>query len=148
MPSAVAAIPDRPTSLIVFRATVIPGVATLVSLVIGVTYGATSGYVGGWVDNLLMRIVDVLYSVPFIFLVIFLITILNENTVPIQQLGNKTLKVWLLDHGIDRIKVFASYQMVDLRDEVDAILLAGTITQILGENGQAVEYGQPLFVIE
>jgi ABC-type dipeptide/oligopeptide/nickel transport system permease subunit len=52
--------------------------ATLCSLLIGVVYGALAGYVGGRVDNLMMRIVDVLYSVPFIFVVIFLITILNE----------------------------------------------------------------------
>ena len=51
--------------------------ATLCSLIIGVSYGAVSGFFGGWIDNLMMRIVDVLYSIPFIFVVIFLITILN-----------------------------------------------------------------------
>lgn len=81
-------------------------VATLVSLVIGVTWGATAGYLGGWVDNVMMRIVDVLYSVPFIFLVIFLISILSENTVGIAYLGGKTLKVWLADNGFDRIRIF------------------------------------------
>jgi ABC-type dipeptide/oligopeptide/nickel transport system permease subunit len=55
-------------------------VATLVSLVIGVTYGAVAGYLGGWVDNLMMRIVDVMYSIPFIFVVIFLITVLSAET--------------------------------------------------------------------
>ncbi len=55
-------------------------VATLVSLVIGVTYGAVAGYVGGAVDNLMMRFVDVLYSIPFIFVVIFLITIFSAET--------------------------------------------------------------------
>ena len=39
-------------------------VATLVSLVIGVSYGAIAGYLGGRVDNIMMRIVDVLYSIP------------------------------------------------------------------------------------
>jgi ABC-type dipeptide/oligopeptide/nickel transport system permease subunit len=56
-------------------------VATLVSLVIGVTYGAVAGYLGGRVDNLMMRVVDVMYSIPFIFVVIFLITILSAETV-------------------------------------------------------------------
>ena len=56
-------------------------VATLVSLVIGVTFGAVAGYLGGRVDNLMMRIVDVMYSIPFIFVVIFLITILSAETV-------------------------------------------------------------------
>ena len=69
-------------------------VATLVSLTIGVTYGAVSGYFGGWIDNLMMRIVDVLYSVPFIFLVIFIITVLNEHT--------ETLAAY----GVDRITIF------------------------------------------
>jgi len=56
-------------------------VATLVSLVIGVTYGAVSGYLGGWVDNAMMRVVDILYSIPFIFVVIFIITILHQDEV-------------------------------------------------------------------
>ena len=45
-------------------------VATLVSLVIGVAWGATAGYIGGVVDEAMMRIVDVLYALPFIFFVI------------------------------------------------------------------------------
>lgn len=56
-------------------------VAAFVSLVIGVTYGATSGYLGGWVDSVMMRIVDVLYSIPFIFVVIFVITVLSDESV-------------------------------------------------------------------
>lgn len=71
-------------------------VATLVSLVIGVTYGATAGYLGGRVDNIMMRTVDVLYSVPFIFVVIYIITILRAEKV----------KLWLADHGVDQIMVF------------------------------------------
>ncbi len=45
-------------------------VATCVSLIIGVTYGLISGYVGGKADAVLMRIVDVLFALPFIVLVI------------------------------------------------------------------------------
>lgn len=71
-------------------------VATLVSLVIGVTWGATAGYVGGWVDDAMMRTVDVLYSIPFIFVVIFLLTILSEDSI----------KDWLEGWGIDRITIF------------------------------------------
>ena len=48
-------------------------VATLVSLLIGVAWGATAGYLGGVVDEAMMRIVDVLYALPFIFFVILLI---------------------------------------------------------------------------
>jgi oligopeptide transport system permease protein len=56
-------------------------VATLVSLVIGVTYGAVAGYVGGRVDSLMMRFVDVLYSLPFIFFVIILMVIFHRSLV-------------------------------------------------------------------
>lgn len=71
-------------------------VATIVSLVIGVTYGAVSGYCGGWVDDAMMRFVDVLYSVPFIFVVIFLLTILGEERIADE------LAYW----GINRITIF------------------------------------------
>ena len=47
-------------------------VATLVSLLIGVGYGAVAGYFGGRVDGLMMRAVDVLYALPFMFFVILL----------------------------------------------------------------------------
>jgi oligopeptide transport system permease protein len=53
--------------------------ATLVSLVIGVAYGAISGFVGGRTDNVLMRIVEILYSLPFIFLVIVLVVFFGRN---------------------------------------------------------------------
>jgi len=49
--------------------------ATIVSVVIGVAYGAVSGYAGGRTDAIMMRIVDVLYSLPFLFLVILVMTL-------------------------------------------------------------------------
>jgi oligopeptide transport system permease protein len=54
-------------------------VATLVSLMIGVTYGAVAGYLGGKVDALMMRFVDILYSLPFIFFVIILMVVFGRN---------------------------------------------------------------------
>jgi oligopeptide transport system permease protein len=54
-------------------------VATLVSLLIGVLYGAVAGYLGGRTDALMMRIVDVLYSLPFVFFVIILMVIFDRN---------------------------------------------------------------------
>ena len=53
-------------------------VGTLVSLVIGVLWGAIAGYVGGKTDDVLMRIVDVLYSLPSIIFVIVLMTTLGS----------------------------------------------------------------------
>jgi oligopeptide transport system permease protein len=70
------------------RISIIVGiVATLVSLTIGVTYGALAGYIGGWVDDVMMRFVDILYSIPFIFVVIFIITILDGFKPQLQELG-------------------------------------------------------------
>jgi oligopeptide transport system permease protein len=71
-------------------------VAATVSLIIGVSYGATAGYLGGWIDSLMMRIVDTLYSIPFLFVVIFIITVLSEekNKAALESLG------------IDRITIF------------------------------------------
>ena len=54
-------------------------VATAVSLVIGVIWGATAGYLGGRVDELMMRIVDALYALPFIFFVILLMVTFGRN---------------------------------------------------------------------
>ncbi|WP_280563624.1 MULTISPECIES: ABC transporter permease subunit [unclassified Chromohalobacter] len=54
-------------------------VATFVSLVIGVLYGAISGYVGGRLDSAMMRFVDIMYSLPFMFLVILLMVVFGRN---------------------------------------------------------------------
>lgn len=54
-------------------------IATIVSLAIGVGYGALSGFVGGRIDGFMMRVVDLLYSLPYIFLVIVLMTIFNHD---------------------------------------------------------------------
>jgi len=53
--------------------------ASVVSLVIGVGYGAIAGFAGQRLDGLMMRFVDVLYSLPYIFLVIVLMVIFNRN---------------------------------------------------------------------
>jgi len=54
-------------------------IATLVSLVIGVAYGSIAGFFGGFLDEIMMRFVDVLYSLPYIFLVIILMVVFNRN---------------------------------------------------------------------
>lgn len=55
--------------------------ATVVAISIGVLYGATSGYLGGRTDQMMMRVVDVLYSLPFIFFVIMLVVFFGRNFV-------------------------------------------------------------------
>jgi oligopeptide transport system permease protein len=62
--------------------------AALTSLTIGVAWGAIAGLVGGRVDNWMMRAVDVLQSIPTIFVVIFLLSFLNA---PTAELGGRRL---------------------------------------------------------
>ena len=54
-------------------------VATLVSVLIGVPVGAISGYLGGKTDQILMRVVDALYALPFILIVILLVVVVGRN---------------------------------------------------------------------
>jgi oligopeptide transport system permease protein len=55
--------------------------ATSVSLVIGVAYGAIAGYLGGRIDSLMMRFVDILYALPFMFFVILLTVVFGRHIV-------------------------------------------------------------------
>src|SRR5436190_12903391 len=66
-------------------------ISTMVSLIIGVSYGATAGYLGGRIDNLMMRIVDILYSIPYILIVIVLLAVFGGPSTPewIQWLSAK-----------------------------------------------------------
>jgi oligopeptide transport system permease protein len=70
--------------------------AAAVSLVIGVSYGAIAGYAGGIIDAGMMRGVDILYCIPFIFVVINLIMLLSDDE----------MKVRLARFGIDQIMIF------------------------------------------
>jgi oligopeptide transport system permease protein len=56
-------------------------VATMVSLLIGISYGAIAGYLGGRIDQVMMRIVDILYAMPFMFLVILLMVMFGRNII-------------------------------------------------------------------
>ena len=62
---------------------VISLVSTTISLVIGVTWGATAGFIGGRTDALMMRFVDVLYSLPYLFIVIILTTLFERGSLPV-----------------------------------------------------------------
>jgi oligopeptide transport system permease protein len=53
--------------------------ATAVALLIGVSWGLAAGWLGGRIDGLMMRIVDVLYALPFMFLVILLMVLFGRN---------------------------------------------------------------------
>jgi oligopeptide transport system permease protein len=85
-------------------------IATIVSLLIGVSYGATAGYVGGRMDDLMMRVVDVLYSLPYVIIVIVLLALLPAKT-PTGQLAQLFLALgavsWLTMARIVRGQVMS-----------------------------------------
>lgn len=57
-------------------------ISTLVSLIVGVSYGATAGYLGGRIDNIMMRIVDIIYAIPYILIVIVLLSVFGGPNAP------------------------------------------------------------------
>lgn len=65
-------------------------ISTIVSLIIGVSYGATAGYLGGRIDNFMMRVVDIIYAIPYILIVIVLLSVFGGPNTPgwIQLLAN------------------------------------------------------------
>ncbi len=65
-------------------------ISTIVSLIVGVSYGATAGYLGGKVDNFMMRLVDIIYAIPYILIVIVLLSVFGGPNTPqwIQAISN------------------------------------------------------------
>jgi len=55
-------------------------ISTIVSLLIGITYGAAAGYAGGKLDELMMRIVDMLFAIPYMMIVIVLLALFGGQT--------------------------------------------------------------------
>ena len=66
-------------------------ISTFVSLIVGVSYGAIAGYLGGRIDNLMMRIVDMIYAIPYILIVIVLLSVFGGQNTPrwVQFLSEK-----------------------------------------------------------
>ncbi len=54
-------------------------IGALVAVVIGTLYGAVSGFVGGWVDNVMMRTVDILIAIPYMFIIILLMVMFERS---------------------------------------------------------------------
>lgn len=95
-------------------------VATLVSLVIGVVYGAVSGYAGGGADMVLMAIVDILYGIPYLFLVILLMVTFGRDIV-ILFIALGAVQ-WLTMARIVRGQVLSLKQ----KEFVEAAIMAGS----------------------
>jgi oligopeptide transport system permease protein len=63
-------------------------ISTIVSLAVGVSYGAIAGYLGGRIDNFMMRVVDIIYAIPYILIVIVLLKVFGGTNTP-------TLVTWV-----------------------------------------------------
>lgn len=89
-------------------------VATAISTVIGVTYGAISGYFGGRVDEVMMRVVDVLFSLPYLFLVLVLMALFAEPEIVEPMIRFLRLRPdgavaeWLRGPGVRLVLLFAA----------------------------------------
>lgn len=66
-------------------------VATTVSVIIGLAYGCIAGYVGGKTDGIMMRIVDILYGLPFLVLVILFSLLISEHA---KELTEDLVERW------------------------------------------------------
>lgn len=93
--------------------------AGLIAAVFGALYGAVAGYLGGWVDALMMRMIDALMSFPYIFVLIYLGSILGKGKLPmILEIG---FTFWF---GITRL-VRGESLSIKVRDYVAASKMMG-----------------------
>jgi oligopeptide transport system permease protein len=111
-------------------------IATTVSLLIGVTYGATAAYLGGKVDSVMMRLVDVLYALPFTIFVILLMTLFERSIVLLFMVIGAV--EWLTMARIVRGQVLSIKQQefveaaVSLGYSTTRIILRHIIPNVLG----------------
>ena len=94
--------------------------ATIVSLLIGVVYGAVSGYAGGRVDAFMMRAVDVLFGIPYLFLVILLLVAIGRD-IMVLLIALGALQ-WLIMARVVRGQVLSLCE----KEFVDAAITVGT----------------------
>ena len=99
---------------------VISLLSSAVSLVIGVSWGAIAGYVGGRTDNCMMRFVDVLYSLPYLFIVIILTTVFERGSLTVLLVAIGAVG-WLTTARIVRGQTLA----LKRREYVEAARAAG-----------------------
>jgi oligopeptide transport system permease protein len=100
--------------------------ATFVSLCIGVIWGATAGYLGGRVDHWMMRFVDVLYALPYIFIVIILSTLFERGNIFVLFLAIGAVG-WLTMARIVRGQTLS----LKRREFIEAALASGVSTPVI-----------------
>jgi oligopeptide transport system permease protein len=94
--------------------------ATAVTVLIGIAWGATAGYVGGWADQFMMRVVDVLYALPYFFIVIVLTTLMPGDSIRVLLLAIAAVG-WLTTARIVRGQALALRR----REFVEAAIATG-----------------------
>lgn len=102
-------------------------VAALATFIIGVIFGGIAGLAGGWLDNIMMRFVDVMYSIPFLLWVIMLIVLLKELNPQTSQ-GVSLLSIFLalsIVYWLPMARIVRG-QILSLREQ-EFILAARTI---------------------
>ncbi|ACL21042.1 ABC transporter permease [Desulfitobacterium hafniense] len=84
-------------------------IASAIILVIGSTYGAVSGFFGGWVDLMMMRIVDIIYTVPDILLIVLISFAIRD---PLGILATKPGFGWIQTVGPNLISIFLVFALL------------------------------------
>lgn len=84
-------------------------VASAIILLIGSLYGSIAGFFGGWVDMVMMRIVDIIYTVPDVLIVILLAAVLNY---PLKELAMKPGFEWIGLIGVNLISIFVVFALL------------------------------------
>lgn len=84
-------------------------VASVLVLLIGATYGAISAFAGGWVDIIMMRITDILYTIPDILLIILLSMAIKD---PLENLATQPGFGWLQTIGPNLVSIFVVFALL------------------------------------
>jgi len=84
-------------------------IASVLILFIGSLYGSIAGYFGGWVDLVMMRIVDMIYTVPDILIIILLSVALDQ---PLKALAMKPGFQWIQVVGVNLISIFVVFALL------------------------------------
>ena len=84
-------------------------IASVLVLIIGATYGAVAAFAGGWVDNIMMRITDILYTIPDILLIILLGMALKD---PLDKLSTQPGFKWMQTLGPNMISIFIIFALL------------------------------------
>lgn len=84
-------------------------IASAIILLIGSIYGAVSGFFGGWVDLIMMRIVDIIYTVPDILLIVLISFSIKD---PMEALAAKPGFHWIQTIGVNLISIFIVFALL------------------------------------